>query len=292
MERAAKTRIHFTGRTAATVMLLAVLLLAGCRTSKRVTEEDMSLPSATSPADEAVVEQINASRRTETAITSKVNVTLQMGEKDVSVGGTLRMKRDECIQISLVMLGLMEVGRLELTPDYFMIVDRMNQRYVKKPYSEVSFFDGAGIDFGTFQALFWNELFCLGKDTPSASDFTASATPEGLQLSQKESGDIGLTFMVQDADNPLLAQTRISGTGANADKGLTWKYASFEPFGDQPFPRRMQLSAQVSKKPVLATFVLGAPKANDSWETRTKLSSKYTEITTEAIMNILMNLSK
>lgn len=283
---------YHTGHTFAAVLLLAALLLAGCRTTKRVAETDTSLPSATMPADAAVVDQINAMRRTETSITSKVNVTLQMGEKDVSVGGTLRMKRDESIQISLVMLGLMEVGRLELTPDYFMIVDRMNQRYVKKAYSEVDFFADADIDFTTFQALFWNEMFCLGKKTPSASDFTATAGPEGILLSQKESKDIGLTFVVQNADNPLLAQTRVTGTGSDANKGLTWKYTSFEAFGEQQFPRCMQLSAQVSNKPIQAIFTLGTPKANANWETRTKLSSKYSEISTESIMNILMNLSK
>ena len=54
----------------------------------------------------------------------------------------------------------------------------------------------------------------------------------------------------------------------------------------------MQLSAQVSQKPLQATFVLGTPKVSADWETRTKLSNKYTEITVESIMNILMNLSK
>lgn len=276
------------------MMLLITVALAGCRSTRKVTADgDDTLPSATTPADATVVTRMNTMRRSETAFTSKVNVTLVMGDKDVSVGGTLRMKRDESIQLSLVMLGLMEVGRLELTPDYFMLVDRMNHRYVKRPYADVRFFVDAGVDFFTFQALFWNELFCLGKDKriPESSDFIATSLNDELLLTQKKSGKVSLSFVVKDTDLQL-THTRIGGTDEAADKGLTWKYASFEPFGDTPFPRQMQLSAQVSQKPLQATFVLGTPKVSADWETRTKLSNKYTEITVESIMNILMNLSK
>ena len=276
------------------MMLLITVALAGCRSTRKVTAGgDDTLPSATTPADATVVTRMNTMRRSETAFTSKVNVTLVMGDKDVSVGGTLRMKRDESIQLSLVMLGLMEVGRLELTPDYFMLVDRMNHCYVKRPYADVRFFVDAGVDFFTFQALFWNELFCLGKDKriPESSDFIATSLNDELLLTQKKSGKVSLSFVVKDTDLQL-THTRIGGTDEAADKGLTWKYASFEPFGDTPFPRQMQLSAQVSQKPLQATFVLGTPKVSADWETRTKLSNKYTEITVESIMNILMNLSK
>ena len=263
------------------MMLLITVALAGCRSTRKVTAGgDDTLPSATTPADATVVTRMNTMRRSETALTSKVNVTLVMGDKDVSVGGTLRMKRDESIQLSLVMLGLMEVGRLELTPDYFMLVDRMNHRYVKRPYADVRFFVDAGVDFFTFQALFWNELFCLGKDKriPESSDFIATSLNDELLLTQKKSGKVSLSFVVKDTDLQL-THTRIGGTDEAADKGLTWKYASFEPFGDTPFPRQMQLSAQVSQKPLQATFVLGTPKVSADWETRTKLSNKYTEIT-------------
>lgn len=126
---------------------------------------------------------------------------------------------------------------------------------------------------------------------PESSDFIATSLNDELLLTQKKSGKVSLSFVVKDTDLQL-THTRIGGTDEAADKGLTWKYASFEPFGDTPFPRQMQLSAQVSQKPLQATFVLGTPKVSADWETRTKLSNKYTEITVESIMNILMNLSK
>lgn len=275
------------------MVLLATAVLAGCRSTRKVVGDEGTLPPATTPADAMVVTRLSAMKRAETAFTSKMNVTLVMGDKDVSVGGTLRMKRDESIQLSLVMLGLMEVGRLELTPDYFMLVDRMNHRYVRKPYSDVPFFADAGVDFFTFQSLFWNEIFCLGRDKkmPEPSDFTVTSLNDELLLSQKKSGKVNLSFVVQDSDLRL-THTRIGGVDAAADKGMSWKYSSFEPFGDTPFPRQMQLSAQVSQKPLQATFTLGTPKVNSDWETRTKLSNKYTEISVESIMNILMNLQK
>ena len=94
-------------------MLLITVALAGCRSTRKVTAGgDDTLPSATTPADATVVTRMNTMRRSETAFTSKVNVTLVMGDKDVSVGGTLRMKRDDVVRLSLRALGF-EVAVLD-----------------------------------------------------------------------------------------------------------------------------------------------------------------------------------
>ena len=97
------------------------------------------------------VDIINANRQTETTLTAKASIKLQAGEKSAGVSGTLRMERDDVIQLSLAFLGLMEVGRLEITPDYFLLIDRMNHQYVRVAYSQVPFFQQSGIDFHTFQ---------------------------------------------------------------------------------------------------------------------------------------------
>ena len=67
-------------------------------------------------------------------IVSKINFTIDAMGRDVSVDGKLNMRRNECIRITLVPFGLMEVGRLEFTPDYVLIMDRMHKEYVKASY--------------------------------------------------------------------------------------------------------------------------------------------------------------
>ena len=47
----------------------------------------------------------------EGTVTSKMNLDLNLGGKSLSVGGSCNLKRDEVIQLSLVAMGFMEVGR-------------------------------------------------------------------------------------------------------------------------------------------------------------------------------------
>ena len=56
----------------------------------------------------------------------------------MSVGGTMKMKTHERVQISLLMPILRtEVARVEVTPDGVLLVDRMNKRFVRATKDEL-----------------------------------------------------------------------------------------------------------------------------------------------------------
>lgn len=134
------------------VPLLALVLLVSCRTHKNTADT----PSAT-----AVTTTPDA-KPTRTApklngVAARLNFTaLQQGVKKASAGGYLRMKRDEIIQVRLVAL-IVEVGRLELTPEYLLVQDRMNKQYVRVSWDDVPQLKQAGVSFDTMQQLFWGE---------------------------------------------------------------------------------------------------------------------------------------
>lgn len=134
-------------------LFLCTLLAVSCGTKKHAVSS-----AATGVADATQdVQTVNANPQNEPPVTAKLGLMLQNGNNNVSIGGTLRMKRDDVIQISLVTFGILEVARIEATPDYFLLVDKMGKQYVKAAYSDVSFLSSANIDFRTLQAYFWNE---------------------------------------------------------------------------------------------------------------------------------------
>ena len=98
-------------------------------------------------------------RTTAQGVTAKLNLSLSAGSKKINLGGTYRLKRDEVIQINLTytMLFTINVGTMELTPDYMLVVDRMNKRYCRVRYSEVPTLAQAGITFAYLQRVFWGE---------------------------------------------------------------------------------------------------------------------------------------
>lgn len=100
-------------------LLLIVVLLAGCKSSKHaiVPEAKPIVPSY---------------------LASKLQLTIPGKNGSMTVGGTMKMKSSERVQISLLMPILRtEVVRIEVTPDEILLVDRMNKRFVRATKEEL-----------------------------------------------------------------------------------------------------------------------------------------------------------
>ncbi|MDE6722525.1 MAG: DUF4292 domain-containing protein [Bacteroidaceae bacterium] len=150
------------------LLVPALLMLASCRSAQKGTgnDEETTTPVATVTVpnvskDKKNTEDAPAKSRMAagTNFTAKVKVRLRQGDKDISTTGSLRMRYDDVIQITLVdpILGIAEVGRLELSPDNVLVIDRLNKRYVSTTYEEFSSLKNNNIDFDKIQDFFWQE---------------------------------------------------------------------------------------------------------------------------------------
>ena len=271
--------------------LLLILLLASCGTKKQTIDSSGSTEAGSAPLQH-IVETVNANRQGETFAIAKMNLALSSGsDKSVSIGGTLRMKRDDVIQISFVTFGILEVARIEITPDYFMGVDKVNKQYVKAAYGDVSFFKNSGIDFYTLQALFWDELFVLGagKSAPTEKQFKKSMEGEKAKLTNADSRLAVLSFSV-NIDSGLVQQTTVSPHAEGSSPYLTWKYEDFGNLGKKKFPIGHRLTISGNRNPITANLTLSNLKNDSNWETRTEISRSYKEITVEKLLSLLMKL--
>ena len=148
---------------------LLVLTLASCHSSKKVMKDknDKTKPTTTIPTPTTSTKKpdrqdpdLNKMKvAVGTNFTSKVRVTITQEGKDVTTSGNLRMRYGDVIQLTLVdpLLGIAEIGRLELSPDKVLIIDRVNKRYVDTNYEEFSALKSRNIDFNTIQEFFWQE---------------------------------------------------------------------------------------------------------------------------------------
>ena len=110
------------------------------------------------------------------AITAKMSLAVDLnGKGPTKVNGTLRMKRDEVIQLSIAPFLGIEVARAEISPDGVLVMDRMNKRYVQVPFDELKNLAKADLDFHTLQALFMNEIFLPGKKVLTVCDISSFA---------------------------------------------------------------------------------------------------------------------
>ena len=275
------------------VLLLCILLLASCGTKKQTVSTSTVAPEETTVSSlQHIVETVNANRQDETFATAKLNLSLYSNSKSASVGGTLRMKRNDVIQLSLVTFGIFEVARIEMTPDYFLGIDKMGKQYVKAAWQDVSFFKSAGIDFYTLQALFWDELFVLGagKSVPSEKQFKKSMDGEGVSLTNADSQLAVLSFSVSPASG-LIRKTTVSPHAQGASPYLTWQYEDFGSLGKKSFPIRHALTTGGNSKSITAHLQLSNLKNDSGWETRTNISDRsYKEISVEKLLSLITKL--
>lgn len=101
-------------------LLLLVMTLAGCRSSKTVVS------GVAGPASPHY-------------LSSRLQLTIPSGSNgSITTGGTMKMKSGERVQLSILMPILRtEIARLEITPDEVLLIDRMNKRYVRASRKEL-----------------------------------------------------------------------------------------------------------------------------------------------------------
>lgn len=280
------------------LLLAAILLATSCRTSRRAQEQaqkpETGLVQEGETRIDNIVKKNQALRFNEGSITSKINLVLGSGEKTMSVGGNLRMKRNDVIQLSLVAFGILEAGRMELTKDYILILDRMGRKYIRVAYSDLDILTKAGVDFYTFQSLFWGEVFLLGENAgqPKYQQFEKSEQSGMVCLSNSESEHIALSFLM-DAASQMLRHTMVSSKKNPEKPLLNWQYLSYTTLDKKEFPSKMQFSFTLSKTPVTATLTLNNPKKNTDWETRTEVNTnRFKEVSLTEVLSMIMKLSQ
>ena len=122
-------------RSLSWVICMSVLILTvSCRSNSGLKKES-SVPVSTELV--SLANKVLANAQTSPSMTAKVKVRLQLDNKDVSLSGTLRMHKDDVIQLSLTAFLGFEVGRMEFLQDQVLIVDRFHRQYIKVPYEEV-----------------------------------------------------------------------------------------------------------------------------------------------------------
>lgn len=271
----------------AVVLLGGALTLSGCKSSRKVTE---ARPDAAALSDVQHVERVIAGSPQADCIDAKMRFTLRMGDKELSVGGNLRMKRDDVIQLSLVGFGIIEGGRIEFTRDSVLLLDRIHRCYVRMAYRDVGFLRDSDADFYTLQALFRNELVLPGVrhvTAGEASRFRVSRRPDGrVVLSGDERGALACRFVTSLA-GALLEQTEISTASG---KALVWTYGDFVRMGTGHYPGRMEIVLRGQDMPVTAVIALSRIGTGDGWATRTPVSARYRRMDARSLIRELMQM--
>lgn len=127
-------------------LLLILVVLAGCKSSKHLATSETKAPATS-------------------YLASKLQLTIPSKKGgSMSVGGTMKMKSHERVQISLLMpIFRTEVARIEVTPDGVLLVDRMNKRFVRATRDELKNILPKNANFARLEKILTNASLPGGK---------------------------------------------------------------------------------------------------------------------------------
>ncbi len=284
------------------LLCVSTLFLASCGTSKTATSgKDSTSYIGSSKEEKNNIEYLRKVYDNEVyanAISSKIKFTISAGKKDLSVSGSLKMKRDEVIRIQLTPFGLMEAGRLEFTKDYVLIMDRINKEYIKTGYDNVEFLEKNGLDFYTLQALFWNSLFLPGEKRVTESmlgkfDVNLEETSQDASISLKHQ-DINYQWLTDKTNGYIKAVNMSYGLNTSNMANVNCTYSAFMPLGAKMFPTDILLKLKTNLIKNISEISMDISISNmdtsEDWETQTEISSKFKKVSLQEVMSKVMGM--
>ena len=290
------------------ILLALLVLFAACGAKKNLVKTTTSMTVATktttgnAPNPElqklGFLQKVADNAVYANNIVGDMKFNLKVDGRDITAPGSLHMRKNQVIRIQLFipLLGS-EVGRLEFTPDYVLVIDRFHKEYIKADYNQLDFLKDNGLTFYSLQSLFWNQLFMPGTDRLNETSLrkfevnlqpTTATTPISLKQ-----GNLNFVWNA-DTKSGLIGQTTVGYHSAqHGNSTLTWLYENFMNVGVKRFPAKQTFTfsttATRQKRTVQVTIDMDEVTTKDGWETNSTVSSKYKKIETKDILAKIMS---
>ena len=232
-------------------------------------------------------------------IVGDMNFDIQVGSKDLSVPGSVHMRRDEVVRLQLFipLLGT-EIGRLEFTPDYVLVIDRLHKEYVQADYNQLEFLKNNGLNFYSMQALFWNELAMPGAKQLTKKDydkFKVDLNTTGLTLPvMLKKGNMSYTWQANKENGQISNASVNYQSNSHGSSDLTWDYDEFTPVGVKQCPANQKFKFTTTstgkKKTIEVNIKMKSVKTTEKWDAKTTVSEKYKKVEPKDVLGRLLGL--
>ncbi len=270
------------------------LVLTSCKSHRQAVKEGTGTAAVKVDTlqKQAFLQKVNDNAQYARFITSKVRFTVEVGARQMTLTGNLKMKRDDVIRLQLMAFGFVEAGRLEFTKEYVLVMDRINKLFLKVPYAQVDFLRNSNIDFNVIQGLFWNELFQPRVSRPTdqqLKNYTMKAGSDDTIIAM-EDGKLSYRWLADNSTARVKMANVMYLDKFRGNYQLNWDYDDFQANNRKFYPMSHKISFQTPEQEVKFEMLLNYMGAEEDWETRTEVSSKYRQVTIEEILQRFMSL--
>ena len=257
------------------------LVFTACKSHKKVAEPVVMTQEMKDKSD--FINSVRGNAQAMKFLTSKVKFSVEVGQQKITLTGDLKMKRDDVIRLQLMAFGFVEAGRIEMTKDYVLIMDRINKQYLKAPWMSVDFLRNSGLNFQVIQALFWNELFRPNQTTlvksndklivDSIANYTLLESGDDMIIGLEE-GKMEYSWLASRTGSLIRMANILYKDRFHGNTQLNWDYDEFTALNKKAFPQKSAITLTTPEKEVKLGMTLKYIKQDTEWEPRTEISNK------------------
>ena len=253
--------VGFKWLISSALLFCLILILTSCRTSRKTT--GTTLPGASSGL---LIEKMKENGLVFESLAAKFNADYRDGENQTSFNGTLRIKKDSILWLSLSPALGIELMRVAITRDSVKILDRMKATGIVQDFHYLHQWMDYLPDFGMIQEMIVGNGFTFADPNHTIAAVDGNQyrleIPEPSATAESPDGQdpVGTTSFYQiwlDPENFKVVRTLVQET-RGAGRTIESTYHGFKMAGEQTFPyevtcvvqdagRRLELSLHYSR---------------------------------------------
>lgn len=266
------------------LLVVGVLFFNGCKSTKQAATAKKENKARTD-----YFERLHTTAFRYETLEARVQVILNLPNKNVKSRAQLKLIKDEALQLSIQPFLGIEMFRLELTLDSIVVIDRINKRYVAESLSALEGTLPIDFNFYNLQSLFTNQLFLPGEKEITPKQYKQFGFSEqNNKAILKVSDRSKLNYVFHTDVNQKLIQTQLSDNSGRFQ--LLWDYTNFENVEAQLFPTTMQLNALNNNASVgEITLKYSRMALNKPIQLKSNIPSRYRKITFAEILKMISN---
>ncbi len=167
--------------------MAAAAMLTACGTSRKTVDTVPETKTTTTPTQPAKSTHSGVQH-----FISDLDVSIGMNSGSYDLGGKMAVKENEVVRVNLTFMGFIEVGTIEFTPEYILIINRMGKEYTKMGYKDWDVLVKNNITYQEVEDKAWQKVYAAsGKNATDDSfdkaiqDMLASNVKGGKNISVK-----------------------------------------------------------------------------------------------------------
>lgn len=220
----------------------------------------------------------------------KFSADYQKGEESQSFGGTIRIKKDSFIWISVVPALGIEAARIFITRDSIKVINRIKSTYFTGNFSYLKKMLNLEIDYDLLESILTNELFIYSR-TPDEEETVRgfktlvdsnqyviqSVRERKVNRKIKKNKTNDLIFQEIYIIPEIFKIVRITINDFEFLKSLDLKYTNFNPFEEQLFPQNINCKIQDRNNVINVSIEYNKITINKDLEYPFSIPEKYTK---------------